>query len=165
VGACVATVMLVLVSAASVQPTGSAHLSVIKTVQPKDLERVAFADGPGPVYRPIPEPQPALGRETVQTFGKSEPGAPTIDKGADAWISDSNDLEQFPELAHVLRTELTRLEAQRTRRSHRREARRLDREGDGDERRHDGVRVSPAAFLRSELRGVSGMGFSEMLRR
>jgi hypothetical protein len=82
-GACVVTVMLVLVSAACAQPTGSADLSVTKTVQPNDLERVAFADGPGPAYRPILEPQPVLERETVQTFGKSEPGAPTIDQRAD----------------------------------------------------------------------------------
>jgi hypothetical protein len=34
-GACVATVMLVLVSAASAQPTGSAHLSVTKTGKPR----------------------------------------------------------------------------------------------------------------------------------
>ena len=35
VGACVATVTLVLVSAASAQPTGSAHLSVTKTGKPR----------------------------------------------------------------------------------------------------------------------------------
>ena len=35
VGACVATLMLVLVSAASAQPTGSAHLSVTKTGKPR----------------------------------------------------------------------------------------------------------------------------------
>ena len=40
----------------------------------EDLERVAFADGPGPAYRPIPEPQPALEREIVQKFGKSVEG-------------------------------------------------------------------------------------------
>lgn len=36
-GACVATVMLVLVSAASAQPTSSAHLSVTKTGKPRVL--------------------------------------------------------------------------------------------------------------------------------
>jgi len=35
----------------------------------------------------------------------------------------------------------------------------------GYEHRQDGARVSPAAFLRSELHGVAGMGYLEMLRR
>jgi hypothetical protein len=63
-----------------------------------------------------------------------------------------------------LRTGQTRLEAHQGRRSARRRARRLDRERGGYERRKDGVRISPAAFLRSELRGISGMGYPEMLR-
>jgi hypothetical protein len=41
----------------------------------EDLESIAFADDPGPANGPIPEPQPALERETVQTFGKSVEGS------------------------------------------------------------------------------------------
>ena len=48
-------------------------------------------------------------------------------------------------------------------------ARMLDRERGaergGYERRRDGARIFPAAFLRSEMRGVSGMRYREMLRR
>jgi hypothetical protein len=95
-----------------------------------------------------PDPQPEPEREIVLSSGEFAP---------DALITDASDPDRFWELAHVLRTGQTRLEA--------RQARRLDRERRGYERRKDGVRNSPAAFLRSELRGVSGMGYREMLRR
>jgi hypothetical protein len=108
---------------------------------------------------PVPDP------ETFQPPGKSAPVALAADKSVDAWITDSNDSGQFRELAHVLRTGMTRVEAQRERSSARREAHRLDRERGGYERHRDGVRISPAAFLRSELRGVSGMEYAAMLRR
>jgi hypothetical protein len=57
------------------------------------------------------------------------------------------------------------LQAHRDMRNARRSRRRLDRERGGYERRRHGVRISPAAFLRSELRRVSGVEYAAMLRR
>jgi hypothetical protein len=122
----------------------------------EDLEPVEVAESSGPTPDPEPDPLPAPEREIFHSSGKSAP---------DALITDVSDPHQFRELAYVLRTGLTRLEAQRVRCSARRQARCLDRERGGYERRKDGVRISPAAFLRAELRGVSGMGYAEMLRR
>lgn len=106
-----------------------------------------------------PEPE----RESVESTGKFAP---------DALITDATDPAQFRELAAVLRTgpapadnRPALLRIHRARRNARRLHRKLDRERGGYERRRDGARMSPASFLRSELRGVSGMGYPEMLRR
>jgi hypothetical protein len=80
-------------------------------------------------------------------------------------ITDTSDPHHFRELASLLRTGRSLADEQRARRDARRLRRKLDREAGGYERRKDGARMSPAAFLRSELRGVSGMGYPEMLRR
>lgn len=130
-----------------------------------ELEPVEASDSPAPVHEPVSESHTAAEPETFQPLGNSAPDSTRADDNPDALVTDRNDSGQFRELAHVLRTGLTRAEAQRERRSARREARRLDRERGGYERYRDGVRISPAAFLRSELRGVSGMDYAAMLRR
>jgi hypothetical protein len=134
------------------EPDGS-----IEDLEP--LERVEASpepESPGPTPEPVLVLQSAPLREIVQSSGKF---------ALDALITDDNDPDQVRELAHVLRTGQTCLEAQQDLRSARRQARRLDRERGGYERRKDGARMSPASFLRSELLGVSGMGYLEMLRR
>ncbi len=107
-------------------------------------ERIEASESPGPT----PEPEPV--------------------------ITNVSDPDQFRELAALLRSgaapsdsesRAALVHAQRTRRNARRLQRKLDQERGGYERRKDGARMSPAAFLRSELRGVSGMGYPEMLRR
>jgi hypothetical protein len=129
----------------------------IEDLEPLEcVEASPEPENPGLTPDPVPESQPGPGREIVQSIGKF---------ASDALITDASDPDRFRELAYVLRTGQTRLEAHQARRSARRQARRLDREGRGYERRKDGARVSPAAFLCSELRGVSGMGYLEMLRR
>ncbi len=85
-------------------------------------------------------------------------------------ITDASDPDQFRALAALLRSgpadsRPALAHAQRTRRNARRLRRKLDRESGGYERRRDGARMSPAAFLRSELRGVTAMGYPEMRRR
>jgi len=112
----------------------------------EDLKPVEVAEGPGPTFNPEPESLPAPEREIVHSSGKV---------ASDALITGASDPDQFRELAHVLRTGLTRLEAYQAHRFARRRARQLDQERGGYERRKDGARISPAAFLRSELRAGS----------
>ncbi len=110
----------------------------------EDLERVETAESPSPTLEPVSDREPV--------------------------ITDASDPDQFRALAALLRSgpadsRPALAHAQRTRRNARRLRRKLDRESGGYERRRDGARMSPAAFLRSELRGVTAMGYPEMRRR
>jgi len=138
----------------------------------------------------IPEVWPSTGRagelepdgyiedlEPVEVGGATDPGsgpspAPEREIAPDALITAASNPDQFRELAAMLRTgsapadnRPALLRLHRARRNARRLHRKLDRERGGYERRKDGARMSPASSLRSELRGVSGMGYPEMLRR
>jgi len=48
--------------------------------------------------------QPTPERGIFQPIGKSALDAPITDTSGDTWITDTNDLEQFRELATLLRT-------------------------------------------------------------
>jgi hypothetical protein len=103
--------------------------------------------------------EPVEASEAAESPGPTP--KPVLEQSLDAVITDTSDPRHFRELASLLRTGRSLADEQRARREARRLRRKLDREAGGYERRKDGARMSPAAFLRSELRGVSGMGYPE----
>jgi hypothetical protein len=121
----------------------------------------------------IPEVWPSTGRAgELEPDGFTEDLEPAPEPVPDREpvITDASDPDQFRALAALLRSgpadsRPALAHAQRTRRNARRLRRKLDRESGGYECRPDGARMSPAAFLRSELRGVTAMGYPEMRRR